>query len=68
MAKQLPDDFREDHWPKGLYRPGGLSYRPYDWQRQTWYPFVMKMWEKYRDNLPPGPNGKTTPPAEATWK
>jgi hypothetical protein len=50
------------------YREGGLRYRPYDWQRQTWYPFVMDMWKKYRNNLPPGPNGEKTPPAETTWK
>jgi hypothetical protein len=50
------------------YRPGGLTYRPYDWQRQTWYPFVMEMWQKYRDNLPPAPNGEKTPAAEVTWK
>jgi hypothetical protein len=41
-----------------------------DWdrQRETWYPFVNEIWKKYRDNLPPGPNGETTPPAEETWK
>ena len=41
-----------------------------DWQlqRATWYPFVNEMWKKYRDNLPPGPNGEKTPPAETTWK
>jgi len=41
-----------------------------DWQlqRATWYPFVNEMWKKYRDNLPPGPNGEKTPPAEETWK
>jgi hypothetical protein len=37
-------------------------------QRETWYPFVMEMWRKYRDNLPPDPNGEKTPPAEVTWK
>jgi hypothetical protein len=37
-------------------------------QRETWYPFVMEMWQKYRNNLPAGPNGEKTPPAETTWK
>ena len=41
-----------------------------DWarQRETWDPFVNEMWEKYRDDLPAGPNGEKTPPAEVTWK
>ena len=41
-----------------------------DWarQRQAWDPFVKEMWQKYRNNIPPGPNGEKTPPAEVTWK
>ena len=29
---------------------------------------VQTMWKTYRNNLPPGPNGEKTPPAETTWK
>jgi hypothetical protein len=50
------------------YPAGGLTYPDYCWQRQTWDPFIMEMWKKYRDNLPVGPNGEKTPPAETTWK
>jgi len=50
------------------YPAGGLTYLDWAWQRQTWDPFVMEMWQKYRDNLTVGPNGEKTPPAEATWK
>ena len=37
-------------------------------QNKTWDPFVREMWQKYRNNLPAGPNGEKTPPAEVTWK
>jgi hypothetical protein len=51
------------------YPATGLDYSA-DWerQRQTWDPFVMEMWEKYRNNIPAGPNGEKTPAAETTWK
>jgi hypothetical protein len=40
------------------------------WARQgaTWDPFTKDMWKKYRNNLPPSPDGTTTPNAEDTWK
>jgi hypothetical protein len=50
------------------YPATGLAYSDWAWQRETWDPFVDEMWRKYRDNLPPGPNGEKTPPAEVTWK
>jgi hypothetical protein len=31
-------------------------------------PWVKEMWLKYRDDLPPAPDGSITPPAETTWK
>ncbi len=41
-----------------------------DWARQgsTWDPFVKALWDKYRGNLPPSPDGHRTPPAGETWK
>ncbi|MEK7412264.1 MAG: hypothetical protein AAB263_02970 [Planctomycetota bacterium] len=30
--------------------------------------WVKNLWLKYRNNIPPGPNGEKTPPAETTWK
>jgi len=30
--------------------------------------WVKGMWKKYRNNLPPAPDGSKTPPAEKTWK
>ena len=50
------------------YPAGGLTYPDYCWQRQTWDPFISEMWKKYRNDLPAGPNGEKTPPAETTWK
>lgn len=31
-------------------------------------PLVKELWATYRNNLPPGPDGAKTPPAETTWK
>jgi hypothetical protein len=31
-------------------------------------PVVKELWAKYRNNLPPAPDGAKTPPAETTWK
>ena len=31
-------------------------------------PLVKELWTTYRNNLPPGPDGAKTPPAETTWK
>ena len=41
-----------------------------DWGRQgsVWDPFVKDLWKKYRDNLPPAPDGAKTPKAAETWK
>ncbi|MEK7413583.1 MAG: hypothetical protein AAB263_09755 [Planctomycetota bacterium] len=42
-----------------------------EWGRQgnvTGNPFIREMWKLYRNNIPPGPNGEKTPPAEETWK
>ncbi len=41
-----------------------------DWGRQgtTWDPFVKDLWDKYRDHLPPAPDGAKTPAAATTWK
>jgi hypothetical protein len=50
------------------YPATGLSYADWAWQRQTWDPFVMEMWQKYRNDIPAGPNGEKTPAAETTWK
>jgi hypothetical protein len=46
----------------------GLTYPDWCWQRQTYDPFIMEMWHKYRNNIPPWPDGEKTPPAETTWK
>ncbi len=46
----------------------GLTYPDWCWQRQTYDPFIVEMWKKYRNDLPLGPNGEKTPPAEVTWK
>ncbi len=38
-------------------------------QSHVWGPkFVRQMWETYRNNLPPAPDGHQAPPAEVTWK
>ena len=37
-------------------------------QGSVWDPFVKKMWIKYRNNLPPAPDGHTDPKAYETWK
>jgi len=37
-------------------------------QRQCWDAFVEEMWARYRNNLPPAPDGHQDPPAEQTWK
>ena len=37
-------------------------------QRQCWDPFVEDMWARYRNNLPPAPDGHKDPGAEETWK
>ena len=50
------------------YPATGLTYPDWAWQRQTWDSFMMEMWQKYRDHIPPGPDGEKTPPAEVTWK
>ena len=41
-----------------------------DWarQRQCWDPFVEDMWARYRDRLPPPPDGHKDPTAAETWK
>jgi len=43
-----------------------------DWNRQGYVSnrpkWVKEMWRKYRNSIPPGPNGEKTPPAETTWK
>lgn len=41
-----------------------------NWARQgsAWDPFVKDMWMKYRNHLPPSPDGTSTPKAEETWK
>ncbi len=40
-----------------------------NWARQgsTWDPFVKDMWRKYRNHLPPAPDGTITPNVENTW-
>lgn len=40
------------------------------WARQgsVWDPFVKDMWLKYRNHLPPSPDGIVTKKAEDTWK
>jgi len=54
---------------KIIYDQTGLDYSDRSLrQRETWDPFVMEMWQKYRNNIPPGPDGEKTPPAETTWK
>ena len=30
--------------------------------------FVLEMWKRDRNRLPPAPDGKSTPPAEQTWR
>ena len=30
--------------------------------------WVKAMWQKYRNDIPPGPNGEKTPLAETTWE
>jgi hypothetical protein len=40
-------------------RQGNISNQP------KW---VGEMWAKYRNNIPVGPKGEKTPPAETTWK
>jgi hypothetical protein len=41
-----------------------------EWARQgsAWDPFVKELWRRYRNNLPPAPDGHKDPPAEETWK
>jgi len=41
-----------------------------DWARQgtTWDPFTKAMWKRYRNNLPPAPDGHTDPKDTETWK
>jgi hypothetical protein len=36
--------------------------------RSELVPIVRDLWTKYRDNLPPAPDGGKAPPAETTWK
>ena len=31
-------------------------------------PLIKDLWTKYRNDLPPAPDGSKTPPAETTWK
>ena len=31
-------------------------------------PWVKTMWQTYRKNLPPGPDGEEMPAADATWR
>ena len=40
------------------------------WARQgfVYDPFVRDMWNRYRENVPPGPDGQTSPPASQTWR
>jgi hypothetical protein len=37
-------------------------------QRECWDPFVEDMWSKYRNSLPPSPDGHKDLKAEETWK
>jgi hypothetical protein len=46
----------------------GLTFSPDVRQGSTWDPFTKDMWTKYRDNIPPAPDGTITPKAETTWK
>ena len=41
-----------------------------EWSRQgfVWDPVVKDLWQRYRDNLPPAPDGTTTPRSTETWK
>jgi hypothetical protein len=40
-----------------------------DWDHEGYCTdFVKQMWDKYRDHVPPGPDGSPTPPAATTWK
>ena len=52
-----------------IMKAKGFDYSK-DWarQRQCWDPFVEDLWAKYRDRLPPSPDGQKDPKAEETWK
>jgi len=41
-----------------------------DWGRQgsVWDPFVQAMWKRFRNNLPPAPDGHTDPKDTETWR
>jgi len=46
----------------------GRTYDSYQSPGGTWDPFHKEMYRKYRNNLPPAPDGSVTPPAEETWR
>jgi hypothetical protein len=66
----------EDDMPlnKAMKDAGWIDYtetRPFYSGRQghvTGAKWVREAWLKYRENLPPGPDGSKTPPAASTWK
>lgn len=47
---------------KAANRQGTITGRP------EIVPVVKALWNKYRNNLPPAPDGVKTPPGEITWK
>jgi hypothetical protein len=58
----------ETEFLKIIKEQRGLTYSPDVRQGSTWDPFTKDMWTKYRDNIPPAPDGTVTPKAEETWK
>jgi hypothetical protein len=61
--------FVEAMWKVGIKNCQGVKLGEFSRQQYVMQAaFVREMWEKYRNNLPPGPDGHKTPPAEETWK
>jgi len=60
----------EDDEPvqKVIQEARGRTFDSYQSPGGVWDPFHGEMYRKYRNNLPPAPDGSVTPPAEETWR
>jgi hypothetical protein len=55
--KDVKDTVPLGEWPRQGYYSGS-----------KWCSWVLPMWKKYRNDLPPAADGSKTPPADRTWK
>ena len=65
QVQALKEGGREDRTGKKSGEFGRQGYISNPAKTLVW---VKAMWQKYRNDIPLGPSGEKTPPAETTWK